>query len=79
MHCMGHWYSIRGVKACSSFRWIKQFTHLSVAKLLIESKNRGRVIPVLSSYIATIVVYSTVEFYQVEVEVEAHNLKQRKS
>ena len=26
MHCMGHWYSIRGVKACSSFRWIKQFT-----------------------------------------------------
>ena len=50
MHCMGHWYSIRGVKACSSFRWIKQFTHLSVAKLLIESKNRGRVIPVLSMY-----------------------------
>ena len=48
MHCMGHWYAIRGVKACSSFRWIKQFTHLSVAKLLIESKNRGRVIPVLS-------------------------------
>ena len=34
MHCMGHWYSIRGVKACSSFRWIKQFTHLSVAKLI---------------------------------------------
>ncbi len=50
MHCMGHWYAIRGVKACSSFRWIKQFTHLSVAKLLIESKNRGRVIPVLSMY-----------------------------
>ena len=50
MHCMGHWYAIRGVKACSSFRWIKQFTHLSVAKLLIESKNRGRVIPVLSTY-----------------------------
>ena len=34
MHCMGHWYAIRGVKACSSFRWIKQFTHLSVAKLI---------------------------------------------
>ena len=51
MHCMGHWYAIRGVKACSSFRWIKQFTHLSVAKLLIESKNRGRVIPVLSIHV----------------------------
>ena len=36
MHCMGHWYAIRGVKACSSFRWIKQFTHLSVAKIGIR-------------------------------------------
>ena len=36
MHCMGHWYAIRGVKACSSFRWIKQFTHLSVAKIRIR-------------------------------------------
>ena len=62
MHCMGHWYAIRGVKACSSFRWIKQFTHLSVAKLLIESKNRGRVIPVLSRssyrYYSTYLLYS---------------------
>ena len=32
MHCMDHKHSIHNVKACWSFRWIKQYTHLSVAR-----------------------------------------------
>ena len=39
MHCIDHKHSIHNVKVCSSFRWIKQYTHLSVAKLLIESNS----------------------------------------
>ena len=66
---MGHWYAIRGVKACSSFRWIKQFTHLSVAKLLIESKNRGRVIPVLSTYLPTYLHVPTYLYLHVPIDL----------
>ena len=36
MHCMDHKRAIHNVKVCWSFRWIKQYTHLSVAKLLIN-------------------------------------------
>ena len=32
MHCMDHGHAIHRVKACSSFPWIKQSTHLSVEK-----------------------------------------------
>ena len=32
MHCMDHRHAIHRVKACSSFPWIKQSTHLSVEK-----------------------------------------------
>ena len=34
LHCMDHKRAIHNVKVCWSFRWIKQYTHLSVAKLL---------------------------------------------
>ena len=36
MQCLGHKHSIHGVIASWSFRWIKQFTHLSVAKIGIR-------------------------------------------
>ena len=32
MHCMDHGHAIHRVKACSSFPWIKQSTHLSVER-----------------------------------------------
>ena len=32
MHCMDHKHSIHNVKVCWSFRWIKQYTHVSVAR-----------------------------------------------
>ena len=32
MHCMDHRHAIHRVKACSSFPWIKQSTHLPVEK-----------------------------------------------
>ena len=32
MHCMDHKHSIHNAKVCWSFRWIKQYTHLSVAR-----------------------------------------------
>ena len=39
MHCMDHKRAIHNVKVFWSFRWVKQYIHLSVAKLLIESNS----------------------------------------